>query len=412
MNRIVTAIIILSTLFFTLLSCSENNDNNPVGPVDETYTISGKVAKIDFSYYGLENVEITFTGNDTETTITTDKFGEFSLKNLPNGNYTIKPYKDEYKFGPAEMNILIDNYNCTDAEFLAIQMEKYEFTIAGRVVDSEGNPVYSACIDVYNLYGDYLTSCTNTNGYYCFYYRDETLPFIEEESYTVIPRHSYDNYTFSPDTCFVTTKENITICNFTGEYTGPPLHTITGRMVDYNGEGIYKLFVELKKELTLISYLYTDKNGLYNFYGLNDGSYVLTIESSDYILAQDSIYVNVEGNDVVIEDIRAWDNYTNYTISGKITNTEDKGISGVSVDVFRLGFFSNDLEHELTSNTYGLFSCEVSVTRNDAESTFRIIPYKEGLIFSPESTEVTLQWIDWDTQGDTVHVEFEAEELK
>jgi len=77
----------------------------------QTYTISGTVSQ-------LEGVLMTLSGDATGTT-TTNASGNYSFGNLTNGNYTITPTKDGYRFEPASRNVTINNGDMTGINFVA-----------------------------------------------------------------------------------------------------------------------------------------------------------------------------------------------------------------------------------------------------------------------------------------------------
>jgi hypothetical protein len=82
----------------------------------QTYTISGMVSQ-------LEGVLMTLSG-DTSGTTTTDASGNYSFGNLINGNYTITPTKEGYRFEPASRNVTINDGDMTGIDFVAHQMAR------------------------------------------------------------------------------------------------------------------------------------------------------------------------------------------------------------------------------------------------------------------------------------------------
>ena len=61
---------------------------------------------------------MTQTGDASGTT-TTGASGSYSFGNLVNGNYTITPTKDDYRFEPASRNVTISNGDMTGIDFVA-----------------------------------------------------------------------------------------------------------------------------------------------------------------------------------------------------------------------------------------------------------------------------------------------------
>jgi len=82
----------------------------------QTYTISGTVSQ-------LEGVLMTLSGDASGTT-TTNSSGNYSLGNLINGNYTITPTKEGYRFEPAFRDIAVNNQDVSGVNFSAYQQVK------------------------------------------------------------------------------------------------------------------------------------------------------------------------------------------------------------------------------------------------------------------------------------------------
>ncbi len=395
-----SAWITVFVILLSMLSCSEKGDNNPAGPGDETYTISGNVIDVNEGD-GMADVSINITGTTIQETIITDKYGEFSLSNLSRGSYTITPINEEYKFGPKEINISVENDDYDVEEFLAVKMDEDQYTIAGNIVDiagRDGKPVF-VYLHVVNSKRDSVLTFTNKGYYGAKYYQGGKIvwPFIKGETYQIIPGDNDNDYIFSPDTCYVTVYENVTICNFSAENIAPPVYTITGRVTDFEGTGLSEinvLLIWLKNDFTYLETYQTDENGHYEFTGLEDGTYSLKLYSNDYVFVQDTTDVTIEGNDVTVQDIQALNDYTYYSVSGKVVDSHGTGLPDVPISVYKAGMYINYYEQEITTGSDGVFMCEVSVKREVVENTYIFIPTKIGYLFTPDTTYVTLSWVE------------------
>ncbi|MBN1293348.1 MAG: carboxypeptidase regulatory-like domain-containing protein, partial [Candidatus Latescibacteria bacterium] len=391
-----------TTLLVLIFSCSDNGDNNPTGLGNGKYSLTGKIVNIETGYV-LSDVSITITAGKAHETITTDNNGEFILNNCSAGSYRITPDKEGYEFGPREQTVTVSDGDCVAGEFLAVRMTEDQHTIAGSITDTEGKPV-SLCLYIVDSKGDSVLTCTNNKGYYGRLTK-ELIDFniTEGETYTIIP--GKQQYIFTPDTCYVTIRDKVNIGNFSSEYLGSPVQKISGRVIDYTGKGLYGIYIWLsweKNDITHLSQYYTDKDGMYQISGLENGTYHLEFESYDYTFVRDTVDIIIEDDDVTIQDIQAWNNYTYYTVYGKVIDPGGTGLPNISIDIFKVGFFTTYFEQDIRTDSDGTFVCEMSVNRNAAETIYRFIPHKNGYSFNPDSTDVTLSWLELKDFGEDV----------
>ncbi|MEW6053658.1 MAG: LamG-like jellyroll fold domain-containing protein [Nitrospirota bacterium] len=85
------------------------------------YSISGTVRLPSGAFPGkpVPGVVVSLTGDSTGTT-TTDNYGNYTFRSLPNGNFTIAPSKTGYTFTPTERNVTIDKRNLYMQDFTAV----------------------------------------------------------------------------------------------------------------------------------------------------------------------------------------------------------------------------------------------------------------------------------------------------
>lgn len=101
----------------------------------QTFTISGTVSQ-------LQGVLMTLSG-DAGGTTTTNASGNYSFGNLTNGNYTITPTMEGYRFEPASRNVTINNGDKTGIDFVAHQMAR-AMPWLSLLLDEGGATVVSA----------------------------------------------------------------------------------------------------------------------------------------------------------------------------------------------------------------------------------------------------------------------------
>ena len=212
------------------------------------FSISGTVR--DAAGNGMGGVTVALNG--TQASTQTDPAGRYSFNNLPAvGTYTVTPSKTDYIFQPYARRL--DNLSGNQTvDFLGALV----FTIRGRVVATDGNPLTSLAVRLtgsrqYTVYPD-------GDGNYAF----EFLP--AGGTYTVTPEHPA--FDFSPPS---RTFENLSgnqLADFAATFK---YGSIRGRATDEGGRGLYNVTVTLGGPQTTTTG--TDGNGNYSFGTLPKG---------------------------------------------------------------------------------------------------------------------------------------------
>jgi hypothetical protein len=94
---------------------SKGDQSTPPGP---TYKTTGTVS---LNGAPLSGVTINVTGNGTSFPTTTNGSGSFSVSNLPNGTYLVKPTSGSYAFNPPDQTITVSNGDATPLTFTATE---------------------------------------------------------------------------------------------------------------------------------------------------------------------------------------------------------------------------------------------------------------------------------------------------
>ncbi|MBT4483798.1 MAG: carboxypeptidase regulatory-like domain-containing protein [Candidatus Latescibacteria bacterium] len=292
-------VIFLTVIIF--LSCDKDKEKSIVGPVEDTFTISGRV--FDQKGQPFRNITINLVGSVIKKSKLTGSLGDYSFDGLPVGDYTITPSKEGYRFSPffAKVRITDSNRNVDDLIGWAVRVNVEIGGIIGKIIDTDKKPVWGVYAQLFPdpdslENGPLKTSKTNEYGYYSLSYS-----VFLNNSYKIVPIKEGYNYTFSPDSSYVTPINQITIVNFIALYSGLPLHSISGRIFDIGGNSVNFSPIELTGEEESERYcLSTDKDGFYTFDDLIDGTYILW---APFVFGLPRETIIVDGVDIIMPDL-------------------------------------------------------------------------------------------------------------
>ena len=263
------AILTLCITILLVYSCDKDKEKSIVGPGEDTYTISGKVVSI--SGYGRSgrNTTVAITGTNVDESTITDSLGTYTFDGLSEGVYSITPTREGYKFFPSSAEVNITEPNVKVGDFVGWHSNEDVKTseIVGKIVDIDKNPVWGVSVKLFPNPKDVIITynVTEENGYYRLF---GNLIFTNK-SYMIVPAKEGYNYTFSPDTSYVTPNDAYAVVNFIATYSGSPLHSISGKAVDAESNGVYLPYIYLRVENEEERYLSrTDTDGNYIFTGI------------------------------------------------------------------------------------------------------------------------------------------------
>ncbi|MBT4483799.1 MAG: hypothetical protein HOC71_09000 [Candidatus Latescibacteria bacterium] len=373
-------VIFLTVIIF--LSCEKEKENTIVGPEGDTYTVSGRVLGAH-GYPLLGYITFAIIGTDVEESTMTDSLGAYSFEGLPAGEYTITPAFEGYFF-PLSTEVIIIDSDVTVNNFYS--WPGGESIIVGKILDIDANPVSQVNVLVTQQPFNPKREGSGSTNQYGFYWASGSL--IRNESYMVVPDKSGYNYTFSPDTSYVTPTELFTEVNFIATYSGKPLHSISGRIVDTDGNGVSSLHIYLNAENNKESlHISTDKDGFYTFHGLQNGTYILGSGGEIGII---HVHIDVYGVDVIMSDLVFLYRYpTKYVFSGSVFDNSGNGIPGVKVLIPIVGYLETNEEgyYSTSEANYHFPVDEFGVSKN-----ISFTPSKNGFSFTPDTTWVTAEW--------------------
>ncbi|MBT4483591.1 MAG: carboxypeptidase regulatory-like domain-containing protein [Candidatus Latescibacteria bacterium] len=379
-------VVLLAVTIF--LSCDKDKEKSIIGPVEDTFTISGRVLQENgYAFFG--NRVVTIIGTGVEESTMTDSMGVYSFEGLSAGEYTITPtnLSGGLIFFPSSMEVSITGSNVDIDNFYGWIVG--ESIIVGKILDIDANPVCQVHVTIIPQQFDPKSVGSGSTNSYGFYWASGSI--FRNESYLVVPDKSGYNYTFSPDTSYVTPTEQFTEVNFIATYSGEPLHSISGRIVDTDGNGVFLPIIYLNAENAVESrrHISTDKNGFYSSHGLKDGNYILF--SYDEIgIARE--YIIVDGEDVIMPDlVLSYRGPTNYVFSGSVLDNSGNGIHGVKVliPIVGVGYLETNEEgyYSMSETNY-----HISVNEYKVSKSIFFFPSKSGFSFTPDTTWVTIEW--------------------
>ncbi|MHB9030510.1 MAG: carboxypeptidase-like regulatory domain-containing protein [Candidatus Latescibacterota bacterium] len=259
-------------------------------------------------------------------------------------------------------------------------VSKNIFVLIVRVADETGRPLRGTTLHVTGeaFAKDLLLRDKD--------YADCTLKF--GKTYTVVPEKAGYSYSFTPEKYELTSPDTVTVCTFTARYTGSPLHSISGRIIDKQGNPVKGMMV-LQGDAHP-SPFHVDSSGRFMFSELRDNNYTLTLHG-DFALVPEELTVTVAGRYIDLGDLKCpYDGPTNYYLSGRVIDQNGAGMPDITIAVhppLPWGYAKTDVD--------GYFQKEIRVGDSEVmpdQYTVGFQPQKEGWEFTPDSTFVTLLW--------------------
>ena len=358
-----------------LFSCSnDSSPTKPAPPAAEPQDITGRIYMDANSY---DNIEITLQSNTQETSFTTetDYYGEFKFIEIPPGEYTLSAGKDDYIFSPEEIPVTVAYIPIEITEWFGLELSQTDNDwcyIFVSVIPDKGP------LKDFQLYDVYKTD----------QYGKQLILARIGESIDITPHKTGYDYDYTPKSASITADidNKLIVQSFTAHYTGSPLHSVTGRVLNSDGSPFFSEWnVKLSNEHIKISEI-TDDDGYYRFTGIAKGTYTVTANvNNEWFFKPESIEVTVDGEDVVIEESFVFEKFTgptDYNLYGMVLDREGNGIAGVHLS----GIPAKNTDES------GEYDAWVIANYQDREIT--ITPEKDGCVFEPSSYTFTIIWID------------------
>lgn len=273
-----------------------------------THSVSGRVTDA-VSGAGLSGALVAFTGFTSGATIT-DANGNYNCELPTGGSYTLTAAKTHYTF--AQPTKTFTNLVANQTANFSANLNHHSIT--GRATTSTGAALAGVTVTLSGSQSSVAT--TDSNGGYAF----ASLP--GGGNYTLAL--SKTSYSWSPQSLAVNDLSSNQTMNFTGTFVS---HDIKGRVTE-NGVGLSGVSVALSGSQS--STASTDSTGNYSFTVPSEGNYTVTTSKLHYTFNPASRTFN---NLVTtqIADFAATRN--RYTISGRVININNSGVSGVTISL-------------------------------------------------------------------------------
>ena len=325
------------------------------------FSLAGKVTT-DVGV-GVGSVAISVSSSYGPLNTTTDSNGNFSVSGLRSGTYSVTPSAPNTVFNPVSLSATISTSVVTNLQFVALTGN----ALSGRVTTTGGSGISGVSI---TRTGNGTPVLSNAGGYYGF-------SNVANGTYTLTPGKT--NLSFNPTSRSATINgASVAALDFTGLTVSSTTGSLSGRVTDANGAGIAGVSV-LRSGST--SKATTNAGGYYGFSSVPASSagvsYTVTPSKTGYS------FNPVSQNAVVKTTQNATDvNFVAQegSISGRITDSNGNGVSGVSVG-------RSGTSTKATSDANGNFRFALVPA---SASSYTITPTKTGLTFNPTSQTATV----------------------
>ncbi|HEY6187686.1 MAG TPA: carboxypeptidase regulatory-like domain-containing protein [Pyrinomonadaceae bacterium] len=160
------------------------------------YSIKGQV--VSPAGQGIQGIKITITTAAGFREAMTNSTGNYSFINLPAGEtYTVTPDNADYDFSPTSWSFT----NLSDHQTANFTATNRYGSISGRVMDGDGNPMYSVLVTLTGA--ENMTARTGPNGDYFFFH------LLKGNNYTVSAQEF--GYAISPASTTLTITDDHTV---------------------------------------------------------------------------------------------------------------------------------------------------------------------------------------------------------
>ncbi len=299
----------------------DNNILDPNGGGNGTsgYVVSGRI--VDEDGNGLAGIDVGIANEDYQDITSTDSSGNYSLTGVPDGYYGLTPFETGYSFDPEYLAITVSGGNVTGRNFVGSTddggggggEETITVTIGEGMTPqiswTGGNVNTIIVMDTSSWGSDYQWEITTPAGQYNAISSPVTYGTAPEgavqEVYEPLEADSEYRVTISRWT------ENGSVIGYgyfdtIGEGGGGDGYEVTGAVVNSSRRGIEGVTVVLASttDAAFVKTATTDSGGSYTFYGIPDGTYIITPAHSDYIFTPITQEVTVDGANEAVSNFR------------------------------------------------------------------------------------------------------------
>ncbi|MBN2461205.1 MAG: carboxypeptidase regulatory-like domain-containing protein [Candidatus Cloacimonetes bacterium] len=240
--------------------------------------------------------------------------GYYSLNYLFEGNYDLKVQKDSYQQQMVNLNL---GHRQTLYHDFTLQYS-VPVTVSGLVIDTDDRPMAGIVIRLVNQQQEQLASSGPTGEFEFI----QVLPYTDNILSTDMPSFMYDNAV-----CFFSLGTEDLEVNLVIDVHGA---TVTGKITNVDDEAVPGVEVSLSSD-SLGYQDITGMSGLFDFYYLYEGNYIMNISRAGYqdtLLTFDLADFDSLQQDMVIQ-------YEAGNISGLVTNPLSQNIRNAVVKIYQ-----------------------------------------------------------------------------
>ncbi len=310
------AIFIVCTVMLFACGGSSSDGEKDTNPLDGgnggsgSYSISGKV--VDSSGSGIGGVTISLTSDDVQSTATTDQNGDYSFTGMPNGSYMVIPSMTGYTFSPDFRTVVINEGNATIDTFTSQsggnggggETDTIIVTISEDdppIISWTGGQINSLIVmSVRAVMSNYTWSITSPQTQMNAISSPVTYGVLPENAVEEVSNDLEPGEEYRVTVARTTTEGNVIGYGYftapgdgSGGNTG---YKVTGAVVDGDRRSISNATVVLlsTNATTVLQTTTSDSDGMYEFTGVMDGMYYVSVshDSYEFRLPMQQIVVN------------------------------------------------------------------------------------------------------------------------
>lgn len=250
---------------------------------------------------------------------TTDGNGDFTVVNVPNGNYTVTASAPGYD--NETVNAAVSNADANVGVITMTAIAAFTYNVTGTVEDDSGSPLQGVTVTLEDSTNTYTyIAVTDING-------DFIIANVPDETYTIDV--SYTGYVYSSGATSVTVNGDHEAVG-TIEMTAitASTHDVTGNVVDDIGPNAISGAIVTLDDGTNTYTGTTDSNGDFTV-TVPDEDYTITVSASGFVYLSGAQSVTVNGYDEAVGTIEMTAGNTNDVI-GTVEDTNGNAISAAS----------------------------------------------------------------------------------
>ncbi len=249
----------------------------------DTHSISGTI--LTSNGQPVAGVEVMVNDNTGfASTVFTNANGVYT-QTVSNGLYIAYPTSNKYNFSVSSGgNIFVSVDGADEVKNYTAALKTY--SISGTILDQSGQPVAGISVQINDNSGFASTVYTDANGVY-----SQT---VTNGLYIAYPTSSDYNLTVTNGNIFASVNGANVVKDFVATLK---TYTISGTILDQSGQPVAGIAVDINDNISFVSTVYTDANGVYT-QTVTNGLYIANPVSANYrfsVSGGGNIFVTVSG---------------------------------------------------------------------------------------------------------------------